>query len=92
MTDPQDRAEALDEDKLGGAFPPDVPQAVDDAPDDAVRESFEDRDARHRPEDDRRREGGSPDLDDDPVTADEEVRELPEAAEEAALRLRGDRG
>src|SRR5690349_19770446 len=44
MADDQDRAEALDDDKLGGDFPPDNPMGVDDPTrDDRVTDSFEDR-------------------------------------------------
>jgi hypothetical protein len=90
MSDAQDRAEALDDDKLGGEFPPERPLGADEGRNDAVTESFEEREARHLPDDERRvnptedealTEGTA-------VSPQDEVAETPEAAEEAALRLR----
>lgn len=50
--DPQDQAEALDDDKLGGALPPEEPLGVDEPEvtplGEATSESFEQRDARHQ--------------------------------------------
>jgi hypothetical protein len=54
MADDQDRAEALDDDKLGGTYPPDDPMGVDDPTrDDQVRDSFEDRGLREDPDGER---------------------------------------
>ncbi len=54
MADDQDRAEALDDDKLGGDFPPDDPLGADDpTSDDQVRDSFEDRGLREDPDGER---------------------------------------
>ncbi len=54
MADEQDRAEALDDDKLGGEFPPHDPMGVDDPTrDDQVRDSFEDRGLREDPDGER---------------------------------------
>lgn len=53
--DPQDRAEALDADEIGGEYPPEEPMGVDEAEvtpqGEATSESFEERDARHRADD-----------------------------------------
>ncbi|HLT15219.1 MAG TPA: hypothetical protein VK007_00835 [Acidimicrobiales bacterium] len=50
--DPQDRAEALDADKIGAEYPPVEPMGVDEAEvtphGEATSESFEERDARYR--------------------------------------------
>ena len=54
MADEQDRAEALDDDKLGGDYPPDNPTGVDDpTADDRVQDSFEDRGLREDPDGER---------------------------------------
>jgi hypothetical protein len=54
MADEQDKAEALDDDKLGGDFPPDNPVGVDDpTQDDKIRDSFEDRGLREDPDGER---------------------------------------
>jgi hypothetical protein len=54
MADQQDRAEALDDDKLGGEYPPDNPIGVDDPTrDDQIRDSFEDRGLREDPDGER---------------------------------------
>lgn len=59
MSDPQDRAEALDADKIDADYPPEEPLGVDE-PEVTPRgertdESFEERDARHEvaPEEER---------------------------------------
>jgi hypothetical protein len=54
MADEQDQAEALDDDKLGGEYPPENPMGVDDPTrDDRVRDSFEDRGLREDPDGER---------------------------------------
>ena len=54
MSDEQDLAEALDDDKLGPDYPPDEPLGVDEPEvtplGERTSESFADRDARHEPE------------------------------------------
>jgi hypothetical protein len=54
VSEPQERAEALDEDKLGGPYPPDRPQAVEDpwviTQGEWLPESLEDRVHREHPE------------------------------------------
>jgi hypothetical protein len=96
MPDDQDRAESLDDDKLGGEYPPDRPLGAHRRQDDAIPESFAGREARTNPEveDADRRVAGDdeePADGDEAVTSDDEVAETPEAAEEAALRLREQR-
>lgn len=89
MSDAQDRAEQLDEDKLGGEFPPDQPLGADEGRTDETAESFEERDARHLPEDDRPVAPEEEALaESTAVSPQDEVAEVPEAAEEAALRIR----
>ena len=91
MPDAQDRAEALDDDKLGGEYPPERPLGAHRRQDDAVPESFAGRDARTEPEAEERQ---PVDPEEQPIDGDgaispsHEVPETPEAAEEAALRLR----
>jgi hypothetical protein len=98
MPDEQDTAEALDDDKLGGELTPERPLGAHRRQDDAVPESFAGRDARTEPEvteadtdpvdrpedpvEEERFDG------DDPVLSEDEAAETPEAAEEAALRIR----
>ena len=101
MADEQDQAEALDDDKLGGEYPPDNPMGVDDPTnDDRVRDSFQDRGLRMDPDGERvgnltiddLDRGASPDEEEDLVG--DQVREeedplanerTPVAPEEAAL-------
>lgn len=94
MSDPQDRAEQVDSDKLGGELPPDRPLGADEGRTDHRQDSFEERDARHEPEDarpvDPAAEGAL--VEGSEVSPEEEPAQVPEAAEEAALRLRGERG
>jgi hypothetical protein len=70
MSDPQDRAEALDGDKLPDAYPPDEPMGVDEPEvtplGEATSESFEERDERTERE---------PDTDDEVVQPYSEVSE-----------------
>ncbi len=90
MADDQDRAEVLDDDKVGGEFPPDRPLGAHRHQDDVIPESFAGRDERTEPEvgETPSPEGVTvPMQDDDRVTADDEVAETPEAAEEAALHV-----
>jgi hypothetical protein len=77
MPDEQDRAEAVDDDKLGGDYPPERPLGAHRRQDDAVSESFAGREARTEPE-----------VDEGPLSPEDEVEETPEAEEEAALDLR----
>jgi hypothetical protein len=95
MPDDQDTAEALDDDKLGGEYPPERPLGAHRRQDDAIPESFAGRDARTEPEVDDPDAARSVDRgEDEPfdgdvaVTSDDEVAETPEAAEEAALHIR----
>jgi hypothetical protein len=90
MSDAQDRAEALDDDKLGGEFPPERPLGADEGRTDEVTESFEERDARHLPDDERRVNAAEDEalVEGTVVSPQDEVAETPEAAEEAALRVR----
>lgn len=54
MADEQDQAEALDDDKLGGEYPPDNSVAVDDpTQDDRVTDSFAARSLREDPDGER---------------------------------------
>jgi hypothetical protein len=54
MADEQDQAEALDDDKLTGDYPPDNPLGVDDPTrDDRITDSVEDRVRREDPDGDR---------------------------------------
>ena len=54
MADEQDKAEALDDDTLGGDYPPDNPVGVGDpTQDDKIRDSFEDRGLREDPDGER---------------------------------------
>jgi hypothetical protein len=97
VADDQDRAELTDDDKLGGEFPPERPLGAHRRQDDAIPESFASREARTNPEvedADRPTDAGVP-FDEEapldgqqPVTADDDTPSVPEAAEEAALRLR----
>jgi hypothetical protein len=91
MSDPQDRAEALDDDKVGPEFPPEEPLGVDDP---AVTptgqwlpESLEERAAREETEPEASSEAAS--------AAEEQTGDLlpgPEepAAEVDAVQVRGD--
>ena len=90
MSDAQDRAEQLDDDKLGGEFPPEQPLGADEGRTDHAQESVAERDARHLPEDERRVNPAEDEalLEGTSVSPQDEVAETPEAAEEAALRLR----
>jgi hypothetical protein len=64
MADEQDQAEALDDDKLGGDYPPENPLGVDDPTrDDRIRDSFEDRGLREDPDGERVRNLTLTDLD-----------------------------
>jgi hypothetical protein len=89
MPDEQDRAEMLDDDKLGGEMPPERPLGAHRRQDDAIPESFAGRDARTEPEVDEARvpDDEAVPTDEEPITPDDEVAETPEAAEEAALHL-----
>jgi hypothetical protein len=100
VSEPQDRAEVLDEDKLGGAYPPDRRQAVEDprvtAQGEWLPESLEDRVRREHPEHPVGA-GEAPDQDpeQDAVTTEDPVVDVaseptPTAAEEAAVRTRSD--
>lgn len=87
MTDPQDQAEQLDDDKIGGQFPPDTQlgaaaygAAGTDPP---VGESVARRAAREEPEE-KPEPTGVP-ADDDPVDDVAQERSAPIAAEEAAV-------
>ena len=86
MSDAQDRAEALDDDKLGGEFPPDRPMGAEGRTDHA-QESFAERDARHVPDEERPVPEREALVDGTSVSPQDEVAETPEAAEEAALRM-----
>ncbi len=97
MADEQDRAELTDDDKLGGDLPPERPLGAHRRQDDAIPESFAAREARTNPEaEDAERaivEGEPFDAEapldgQEPVLSDDDTPEVPEAAEEAALRLR----
>jgi hypothetical protein len=89
MPDDQDRAEALDDDKIGGEYPPERPLGTHRRQDDAVPGSFAGREARTEPEVDepRRRVDENVPVDGRRVTLEDEIADTPDAAEEAALHL-----
>ncbi|MDP1819390.1 MAG: hypothetical protein Q8K58_05775 [Acidimicrobiales bacterium] len=89
MSDPQDVAEALDMDKLGGEFPPDEPLGVEDGTaDDSITESFEGRESRLVPEDEPVISTRSEPLDGgNRVSPQDEDAQVPAPAEEATLHL-----
>jgi hypothetical protein len=97
MADEQDRAELTDDDKLGGDFPPDRPLGAHRRQDDAIPESFASREARTNPEvEDAGRtterqvpaDEEAPLDGQEPILSEDDTPEVPEAAEEAALRVR----
>lgn len=87
----QQRAEDLDEDKIGGEYPPERPLGVEEygttAAEEAWDEPLEERLAREEPEDG---PGGPPDEDGDPYDDAVQEHEAPVPAEEAALHVEGD--
>jgi hypothetical protein len=91
MPDEQDRAEALDDDKVGGEYPPERPLGAHRRQDDAIVESFAGRGARTEPEvEEVSTPGDDVDViaaDEPPVAPDDEIAVVPEAAEEAAIHL-----
>jgi hypothetical protein len=90
VSDPQDQAEQLDDDKLGGEFPPEAPLGADEGRDDPVTESYAERDARYVPDEERRVQPAEDEalVEGTTVSPQDELAETPEAAEEAALRIR----
>lgn len=88
MADPQDGAEATDDDKVGGDYPPDRPLAVHDPPDDKQRDSVDERDERLVPDDERLVAPDSAPVDDgQAVLAEDAEREEPLPAEDAAMHV-----
>jgi hypothetical protein len=94
MSDAQDRAEATDDDKLGGEFPPERPLGAHRRQDDAIPESFAGREARLEPEVGQAAGTGEETVavGDDAVAPDDAPVETPEAAEEAALHVTDEPG
>jgi hypothetical protein len=91
MSDPQDQAEQYDTDKLGGEYPPDEPLGADEGRTDEVTESFAERDARHEPEAvpaPAAAVEGEALVEASEVSPQDEVAEVPQAAEEAAMQVR----
>jgi hypothetical protein len=90
MSDPQDQAEQYDTDKLGGEYPPDEPLGADEGRTDEVTESFAERDARHQPDPAPLSEGIAEEalVEASEVSPQDEVAEVPVAAEEAAVQVR----
>jgi hypothetical protein len=105
-TDPQDEAEALDDDRLDGEYPPESPLGVDAYGTTGAEERWDEplaeRVAREEPDDDRARRDlpeveGLGALDDgDPLAGDDTLRdvaqerEAPVPAEEDAVHVVGD--
>jgi hypothetical protein len=86
MSDPQDRAEATDDDKLGGEYPPERPLAVNDPPDDRAVDSLEERERRLVPDAERSVDPEAEPVDEgEGILTDDEEREVPIPAEDAAM-------
>ncbi|MGV3760028.1 MAG: hypothetical protein ACO1PW_10885 [Actinomycetota bacterium] len=85
MSDPQERAEALDADKIDADYPPEEPLGVDQAEvtplGERTDESFEERDARHQVAPDDERPVVQPYHEADEDILDEEAQAVAEAEE-----------
>ncbi|MFP5254501.1 MAG: hypothetical protein ACLGI8_01480 [Acidimicrobiia bacterium] len=93
MSEPQDRAEALDADKIDAEYPPEEPLGVDEDEvtprGERTDESFEERDARHQVASDEARAVVRPYHDGEEDVLDDEAQAVAEA-EEGVGDLEGD--
>lgn len=87
MSDPQDRAEALDADKVDADYPPEEPLGVDEDEvtprGERTDESFEERDARHQVAPDEERPVVRPYHDAEEDLLDDEAQAVADAEEGA---------